>query len=313
MQRIAARIDYYLGVDATEVHVDIPVIDITGKHEGPTLVLIGGLHGDEYEATAAIIRVCQEIDPAQLYGRVISIPIGNPLACSAQSRTTPRWYDGKNLARSFPGDPSGSPTLRIADRIWKFILQNCDSNGLILDLHSGGQHYSYEHMAGVRNLLIDSPQSIASMQAARAMMIENLWLIEPTPGTLSTVAIASGIPAIACEMEGRGGLNHEDVSKYLDSIKNIMKFKGNTFGGEAKLGVGKFSETITVQCKKSGFASYLPENLSVVREGEVICKIINPFGVVVENVLAPCSGVVWASRTNPSVGIDEIIALIKVS
>lgn len=199
------RRNYFLEVPLSSRHLQIPVIDVMGSNPGSTLVLVAGLHGDEYEATQTLFLLNQGLDPDRLHGRVISITIGNPLAHSAQMRTTPEIFDGGNLARAFPGNAKGSETERIASKIWELISDNCDGGDLVIDLHSGGQNYSYAHMAGVREMLLESDQTMKSIQAARAMMIKQLWLMDPTPGTLSTVAVEHGIPSIGCEMEGRGG------------------------------------------------------------------------------------------------------------
>ena len=134
--------NYFLEVTMSNDKIQIPVIEIVGNKPGHTLILIAGLHGDEYEATQVVFQLNREIDFNNLNGRVIMVPIGNPLAHRAQSRSTPEIYDGKNLAREFPGNPDGSVTQRIADKIWKLIIDNCGGNDLVIDLHAGGQNYS---------------------------------------------------------------------------------------------------------------------------------------------------------------------------
>ncbi len=203
--------NYFLEVTMSNDKIQIPVIEIVGNKPGHTLILIAGLHGDEYEATQVVFQLNREIDFNNLNGRVIMVPIGNPLAHRAQSRSTPEIYDGKNLAREFPGNPNGSVTQRIADKIWKLIIDNCGGSDLVIDLHSGGQNYSYVQTAGVREMLLESKQTLQALRAARAMLIPQLCFMEAVPGTLSTVAIENGIPAIGCEVEGGGALKAQDV------------------------------------------------------------------------------------------------------
>lgn len=288
------------------------MLEFNGVNPGPTLFLVAGLHGDEYEATEAIYRLFSELDAEGLSGRIIAIPIANPLAFEAQSRTTPNFIDGLNLAREFPGDIDGSPTSRIAATLWNLIHETCGPDDLLVDLHSGGQAYCYAHLAGVREMDIDSVVTQRSIAAARAMQIENLWFIDPTPGTLTFVANQHCIPAIGCEMEGRGGLNEEDTLSYLRGLQNLMKLTGHNSTDIHSSTKGDFQRTITVTSKTAGYARILPKTRKTVKSGEVICKIFDPFGQIIEEVVSPCTGQIWASRTNPSVGIGEIIALVQI-
>lgn len=313
MMREIGRRNYFLEVVLTNKQVQIPVIEVVGANPGSTLILVAGLHGDEYEGTQTLFLLNQELDPDRLHGRVISITIGNPLAHSAKMRSTPETFDGKNLARAFPGNPKGSETERIASKIWELIAANCDGDDLVIDLHSGGQHYSYAHMAGVREMLLQSDQTLKSIQAARAMMIEQLWFMDPTPGTLSTVSVEHGIPSIGCEMEGRGGLNLNDVATCLAGVQNVMKLTGHDVTGKPQITKSQFKRTVTVNSKTKGFASVLPERFSYVEKGDPICIVMNEFGEPIEEITSPCKGQIWASRTNPSISEDEIIALIQIS
>jgi predicted deacylase len=306
------RKDYYLDVDLGSNLIQIPVMEFIGERKGPTLFLVAGLHGDEYEATNAIYQLFSELDEKSCSGNVIAIPISNPLAFQGQKRTTPDSYDGLDLAREFPGNSEGKPTSRIAAKIWELVCGNCGPEDLLIDLHSGGQNYSYAHLAGVREMELDKLVTKRSIAAARAMNIENLWLIEPTPGTLTVSSIKRGIPSIACEMEGRGGLNKKDSLKYLKGLRNVMKLTGHLSNGPASSNEGDFQRTVTVHSKRSGYARTLPKRDKSVQEGETICEIFDPFGQLIEQVESPCNGEIWASRTNPSIATGEIIALIKI-
>ena len=86
---------------ASGFELRLPVHVITGAQPGPTLGITAGIHGDEYLPIEAIRRVVEQLDPAQLSGTVLAIPVVNPLAIEAQTRHTP--IDMQNLNRVFPG------------------------------------------------------------------------------------------------------------------------------------------------------------------------------------------------------------------
>ena len=87
-------------------------IGIIKNGEGPTVILEGGNHGDEYEGPIAICEMIRDLDPGEIQGRIILMPANNVHAVIAGRRTSS--VDGLNFNRAFPGDPRGSITEQIA-------------------------------------------------------------------------------------------------------------------------------------------------------------------------------------------------------
>ena len=77
----------------------LPLLRVTGARPGKRLVATGGVHGDEYEGPRAIYETFDELDPAEMAGEFLAVPVANPAAHWAVSRTNPE--DGANLARVF--------------------------------------------------------------------------------------------------------------------------------------------------------------------------------------------------------------------
>ena len=88
-------------------HYPLPVFCIS-RGSGPTVLMIGGVHGDEFEGPAALMRLAQDLREEDMTGRVILMPALNHPALNASSRVSP--LDGQNLNRAFPGDRDGGPT-----------------------------------------------------------------------------------------------------------------------------------------------------------------------------------------------------------
>lgn len=101
--------------------------------EGPTAILMGGNHGDEYEGPITLGEIIRDLDPGMVSGRLIILPALNLPAALAGRRTSP--VDGLNLNRTFPGDPIGSLTQQITAYVSDHIYPLGDA---MLDLHSGG-------------------------------------------------------------------------------------------------------------------------------------------------------------------------------
>lgn len=109
----------------------VPIVSIANG-AGPTVLISGGNHGDEYEGQIAALRLIRDIEPAQVSGRIIVVPIISTDASRAHSRL---WASGANFNRSFPGNPDGPPIEQLADFFSTVLFPAAD---IVVDLHSGG-------------------------------------------------------------------------------------------------------------------------------------------------------------------------------
>ena len=98
--------------DAAWGSVMIPVT-VVKNGEGPTALLTGANHGDEYEGPIALFELARSVRPEDVTGRVIIVPAMNQPAFAAGTRTSP--IDKGNMNRAFPGRPNGTVTEKIAD------------------------------------------------------------------------------------------------------------------------------------------------------------------------------------------------------
>src|ERR1700744_2385816 len=89
----------------------IPVA-VIANGKGPTVIIEGGNHGDEYEGPITITELIRDLDPGKGQGRLILLPAINAPAAMGAQRVSP--IDGLNFNRPFPGDPHGSITQQIA-------------------------------------------------------------------------------------------------------------------------------------------------------------------------------------------------------
>ncbi len=115
-------------------HVPIPVAVLNaGPDTGPTVLLTGGNHGDEYEGPIALMKLMRRLPAMSIRGRLIVIPGLNFPAFANGTRTSP--IDKGNLNRLFPGARNGSPTEMIAHYVETELLPRAD---VVIDLHAGG-------------------------------------------------------------------------------------------------------------------------------------------------------------------------------
>jgi predicted deacylase len=131
--------------------IPVPVVCLS-HGTGPTMLLMAGNHGDEYEGQVALTRLIRMLKPEDVCGRLIILPAINAPAAAAGRRTSP--IDGGNLNRAFPGDPDGSPTSMIAHYVDSVLLPMCD---YAADFHSGGSSLAYVPCAQ-GNIFADMPE-----------------------------------------------------------------------------------------------------------------------------------------------------------
>ena len=112
--------------------IDVPVHVLRATEPGPTLLLMGGMHGDEVNGIETIRRMVRRELLQPLRGTIIAIPILNIYGFLNFSREVP---DGKDVNRSFPGFPRGSLAGRVAHRFMREIMPLIDYG---IDFHTGG-------------------------------------------------------------------------------------------------------------------------------------------------------------------------------
>src|ERR1043166_6288438 len=102
------RFRLHVGSIPSGAPLTVPVIVVRGAEDGPTFGVISGVHGDEALAPLAIGRFARELDPAELRGTIIVVPIANTAAFDNRTRVNP--WDNVDLVRIWPGRDDGSTT-----------------------------------------------------------------------------------------------------------------------------------------------------------------------------------------------------------
>ncbi len=201
----------------------IPIpIAVIANGEGPTVLLVAGTHGDEYEGQAVLRGMIHTLDPADVTGRIIFLPAHNYLAVEAGSRCWPK--DNHNMNRVFPGDPDGTPTLVTAHYVEHVLLPLCDFG---VDLHSGGKTGEFLPCVYLRR------------SEERALMESKLAATEAFGAPLATVVAKTadnrsllaagdrhGIPMISTELHGMGSLSVEGLRIGRDGVHNVLRHWG---------------------------------------------------------------------------------------
>lgn len=202
-------------------HYPLPVFCIA-RGSGPTVLMIGGVHGDEFEGPAALMRLAQDLREEDVTGRVILMPALNHPALNASSRVSP--LDGQNLNRAFPGDRDGGPTAMIAHFIETVLIPQCDA---VIDLHSGGKASVFQACALATRT--EDPDLFAkNMALARAFGLSTIWVLGAfnDDRSVNSAAARAGVPMIASELGGGGGADPVLIDQAEAGLRRCLAHLG---------------------------------------------------------------------------------------
>ena len=201
--------------------VAIPITVIVGG-DGPTLLLTGGVHGDEYEGPITLIELLQELKGDAIRGRLIVIPALHLPAARAGTRLSP--IDGRDINRSFPGDPAGSFAQVLAHWVAEVLLPLCDVN---VDLHSGGR--SLDCLPSTMSHILDDPAVTGrTLALARTFGAPFHVMNREVDGgqTLQTAAERLGVVSLSSELGGANQVNLDGLDIAAQGVRNVMRHQG---------------------------------------------------------------------------------------
>lgn len=202
-----------------EIMIPITVIK---NGAGPTVLLMAGNHGDEYEGQIALVKLARSLEAEHIRGRVIILPAANLPAAMAGARVSP--LDGGNLNRSFPGNPDGTPTERIAHYIDSVLFPLCDG---FHDLHSGGSSLQYLPFASMRqsgNADVDR-RSLAALTAF-APPIAIVWAFSGAGTYAASAANARKLPNLGGEFGSGGTVDRAGLALVEAGIRRFLAHFG---------------------------------------------------------------------------------------
>ena len=203
-------------------------IAVIANGVGPTVILEGGNHGDEYEGPIVISELIRELEPSDVRGRLILMPTNNVHAVLAGQRTSP--VDGVNFNRAFPGDRQGSITRQIAAYLTGEIFPRGDA---FLTLHSGGSSLDLLPSAIIepaadKELHRRNVAAVRAFGAPYAVVVGNLG----ESRTATAAACRAGLVTVGTEMGGGGTVSLEALAICRQGVRNVLAHFGVLTGEE---------------------------------------------------------------------------------
>ena len=209
-----------------------PVISLTGAKPGPVLFVNAGVHGGEYPAIEAVIRLGKRLDPQKISGTVILMPVLNlPAFRTRTPFVCP--IDNVNPNRVFPGDPVGSYSEQMTHALINEFVVHADA---YVDLHGGDIPEALVPFVICRSeagLADSKARDVAARSKQIAMAFGLPYVltvskpVQPSKGQSSYAAAAEkGIPAILAEAGGVGQMQEDAVALLVNGVVNVMRHLG---------------------------------------------------------------------------------------
>lgn len=310
-QKAAGAIDVPKGIDAA---TSIPVVVVHGAKPGPVLALVSGAHGTEYASIISLERVIERLDPAQVSGTVIIVPLVN-VASFEQKVPHVNPVDGKSMNRMYPGRMDGTQTDRASYLITKEVVEQCDH---LIDLHGGDLDESlrpYSYWSKTAN----EKQDAISREMVLAFGLDTIIISTGRPTDpnasrfLENTATTRGKPSITVEAGYTGTTEPRDVELLADGCLNVMRYLKMLPGTAEPVAHPVWIESLsTVEADRTGIFYPLVSRGMYVSQGMKIGYTTDYVNNVISEATAPVSGVILFIRGLPSLTKGETVASIGV-
>ncbi len=239
------------------------------KNPGPTILILGGVHGDEINGIEIVNQMIFDKEFENLeFGTVIAIPLLNVFGFNNFSRDVP---DGKDVNRSFPGSSSGSLASRVANTITKKILPYVD---YAVDCHTGGSS-RYNHPQ-IRVAKIEEK----AMEMAKAFGAPYTIISATIPNSFRRITKERGIPTVVYEAGESIRLCGLSIQKGKEGIRRVLEYLGYKIGDPSQEtpSTTLIPKSTWIRATQAGIFTWSKSSGHYVQKGEPIGTIKNPYG-----------------------------------
>ncbi len=303
-QEIKIGTTVQLNMDIAKLHtrttISVPVIVSRGKKKGPTLLLTGGIHGDEINGVEIVRQIISKKYNKPDCGTVICIPLINVFGFLKQEREFP---DGRDLNRVFPGSNSGSLASRFAYNVMQEIIPHID---YCIDFHTGGaQRFNYPHIR-----IANNPETLELAKVFGAKFIQ---FAPQRDKTFRQAMVQQGKQVLLFEGGKSLNLNKNVTQTGIVGTLRVMQHLGMNNFEEEILQYPSNATTYIIKTSKwkrakhSGmFRSYVKSG-QFVEKGEILGSISDPYGSFEKKIKNSQSGYILNTNHSPIMNQGDAI------
>jgi len=310
-QKATGTIEVPAGVDAA---LSIPVAVFHGAKPGPVLAIVAGSHGTEYTSIIALEKLIATLNPAEISGTVIIVPLIN-IQSFEQKVPHLNPVDKKSMNRWYPGKMDGTQTDRASYLITKQVVEQSDH---LIDLHGGDldeslRPYSYWTKTG------NERQDQISKEMVLAFGLDHIIISADRPKDpqasryLENTASTRGKPSITAEAGYAGTVETDDLNALVNGCLNVMRYLKMLPGAPAVVEHPVWIEkVVTVASDQTGIFYPSVKRGTYVEPGMKIGYVTDYLGKVVFEARAPVAGIVLYVCAVPSMTKGATIANVGV-
>ncbi len=286
----------------TQTLLSLPVAVVNGSQPGPCLWLSAAIHGDEINGVEIIRRVLRQIQPQQLRGALLAVPIVNVFGFIEQSRYLP---DRRDLNRSFPGSANGSLAARLAHLFMAEIVSQ-STHGIDLHTASDGRTNWPQIRAN-----LDDPETYRCAIAFGAPVTLHATVRD---GSLRQAASKQNIPVLLYEA---GEALRFDQSAIQCGVRGILRVMAalamyETPEPSPADPTVELARTKWVRATRSGILHLTVQLGDRVERRQVLGYITDAFGEKTTKVSANATGIAIGHAQNPLVNQGDAIVHLGV-
>jgi predicted deacylase len=279
--------------------MSMPVRVVTGKEDGPVLLILACVHGDEINGMEIIRRLLLHPSVRRIRGAIVAVPVVNVYGLQAHSRYMP---DRRDLNRSFPGSERGSLTARMAHIVVRELLSIATH---CIDIHTGALHRY--NLPQIRAALSDR----RNLELARAFGAPVILDSESFEGSVRHAAGKMfNIPCLL--YEAGEALRYDELSirtgvRGLLRVMRHLRMIGRTREKKPDFEPLIFRQSSWVRAPVSGVMRDTRQPGDIIDRDEILGWIGDPFAEKQEAVINPASGMVICTTNIPLVNEGEAL------
>lgn len=300
--------------------VEIAAMVVRGTSPGPVFYLGAAFHGDEIAGTQIVGRVARSIEPAELRGTLIAVPVQNPLAFQVQHRffvghmlKSPMDQNPADPWAAFPGDADGNTASIVAHTIFENLMRHAD---YMIDVHTpttGGRYAPFAFLPPTRcGAAVDGAEALARAFGADYILANDkgMYVGDRNP---HTVMGERGVPAFGIEIGEGGRIEGEEVATGVRGVANVLRKVGMLEGAVEQSGRNLVIRTMDViRARRAGVLTLHVGLNDEVSPGRHVATITDPFDRPIEEIVSPRGGPVVRIATHPTVSTGERVVQLGV-
>ena len=296
-----------LHLDIAKLHtgtpIDVPVIINKAKKEGPTLLLMAGIHGDEVNGVEIVRQLIRKKINVPKAGTIICIPVVNVFGFLNQEREFP---DGRDLNRVFPGTKTGSLASRFAYHIMQEIIPHID---YVIDFHTGGgERFNF---AQIR---VDASDS-ETLKLAQVFGSRFILNSENRSKSFRNSTTKMGKKVLLFEGGKTLHLGRNVTKSAISGTQRVLNYLGMNDFIDIEIAAEKpllLTKTHWVRASKSGMYRSHVNLGDPVLKGDLLGSISDPYGAVEYKIKAPNDGHIICINQAPLVNQGDALMHISV-